>query len=182
MKASGLGQRYAKALFELAVDNRTQEKVFNDLRELDRMFSADKETHEFLISPMVSADERVKVLEAALANKGASKEVVDLMLLLARKGRFTIFHEIVLAFQNEIDASNGVCRGTVRSAVALGQPERERLEATVERVLKKKVILVYKVDPTVIGGLVAQVGSYTFDDSISSHLRRMNEELKRRTV
>ncbi|MES2855080.1 MAG: ATP synthase F1 subunit delta, partial [Bdellovibrionota bacterium] len=128
------------------------------------------------------ADQRIKVLEAAVANKNVNKEVYDLILLLAKKGRFSIFSEVVHAFQDEIDASNGVARGTVRSATALGQPERQRLEETVERVLKKKVILTYKVDPTVIGGLVAQVGSHTFDDSISSHLRRMNEELKRRTV
>jgi F-type H+-transporting ATPase subunit delta len=182
MKASGIGQRYAKAIFELALDNRTQEKVFSDLRELDRLFKADKEVHEFLVSPMISAEQRIKVLEAAITNKNVSREVMDLLLLLAKKGRFAVFTEVVHAFQSEIDASNGVSRGTVRSATALGQPERQRLEQTVERVIKKKVILTYKVDPSVIGGLVAQVGSYTFDDSISSHLRRMNEELKRRTV
>ena len=107
---------------------------------------------------------------------------MDLVLLIADNGRFGVFQELVGAFQAEADAANNVCRGTVRSATVLGQGERQRVEETVEKVLKKKVIMTYKVDPSVIGGLVAQVGSYTCDDSISAHLQRMNEELKRRTV
>ena len=72
----------------------------------------------------------------------------------------------------------------VRSArqPSLAPEERQRLEKTIEGVLNKKVILTYKVDPSVIGGLIASVRSFTFDDSIDSHLKRMNEELKRRTV
>ena len=102
--------------------------------------------------------------------------------MLARNDRFAVLPDLVSAFEKEIDASNNVTRGVVRSAIALGQDERSRIEKTVEEFLKKKVIMTYKVDPSVIGGLVAQVGSYTFDDSIQSHLTRMNEELKRRMV
>ncbi len=182
MRSSALARRYAKAIFELAVDNRSQDKVFGDLRELARVFSEDKAVQQFLVSPMVTSDQRLELLQKALDNKGAAKEVVDLVSLLARNDRLGIFGEIVHAFEAEADNANNVARGTVRSATALGQDDRKRVEDQVERVLKKKVILSYKVDPTVIGGLVAQVGSYTFDDSIAAHLVRMNEELKRRMV
>ena len=182
MRAPELAKRYAKALFALAVDNRSQEKVFDDLRAIGEAFAKDKETHQFLVSPMIAPLEREKVLKTVLDGKGAAKEVVEVVLLLARNERLNIFAELVQAFQSEIDGSNGVIRGTVRSASALAPDERQRIEQTVEKYLNKKVIMTYTVDPTVIGGLVAQVGSYTFDDSISSHLTRMNEELKRRTV
>jgi F-type H+-transporting ATPase subunit delta len=46
--------------------------------------------------------------------------------------------------------------------------------------LNKKIILTYKEDPTLLGGVVAQVGGWTFDDSIETHLIKMNEELNRR--
>lgn len=182
MRVSELASRYAKALFELAVDNKTQEKVFDDLRQLEQVFTKDSDVHAFLTSPLIKPDERETVLKKALENKGVGKETFELVLLLARKDRLALFGDLVRAYQEESDAANNVCRGVVRSAVALGQTERQRIEETVERVLNKKVIMTYKVDPSVIGGLVAQVGSYTFDDSIASHLRRMNEDLKRRTV
>lgn len=182
MRGPELAKRYAKALFELAIDNRTQEKVFNDLRSLDEIFGKEKETHEFLVSPMISPVQKEAVLKQVLENKNVSKEVIEVLLLLARNERLNVFGDLVHAFQNEIDASNGVIRGSVRSASVLAPEDRQRIEKTVETYLKKKVIMTYVVDPTVIGGLVAQVGSYTFDDSISTHLTRMNEELKRRTV
>lgn len=181
MRTSELGKRYAKAVFELAVDNRTQAKVFDDLRALNELFS-DKTVLEFLTSPLVPSVEKEKALKAAIGGKGAAQEVVDLVMLLARKDRLAIFSDIVRSFEAEIDAANNVSRGTVRSATTLAPAERQRLEQTIEKTLNKKVILTYKVDPAVIGGLVAEVGSYTFDDSITSHLRRMNEDLKRRTV
>lgn len=182
MKISELARRYAKAVFELAVDNRTQDKLIDELRLLQEAFNKDPEIREFLTNPMVPRADRVAALEKALEGKALSKEAIDLVLLLARKDRFGLFNEVVLAYEAEVDAANNVCRGTVRSAVVLSAEERQRVEATVENAIKKKVIMTYKVDPSVIGGLVAQVGSFTFDDSISSHLRRLNEELKRRTV
>ncbi len=182
MKISELSQRYAKAVYELAAENRTQDKVFADLRALAEAFSKDADIQAFMADPTVKAETHVALVEKSLAGKGVSKEANDLLVLLARNGRFSLFQEIVQAFEAQADAANGVARGTVRSATTLSQAERQRIEETVEKALNKKVIMTYKVDPTVIGGLVAQVGSFTFDDSISSHLRRMNEELKRRTV
>lgn len=182
MRVSELASRYAKAVFELAVENKTQEKVFEDLRQLEQVFTKDQEVQAFLVSPLIKAEQRAAVMKQVLENKGLSKEAYDLVLLLAQKDRMSLFADVARAFQDEIDSANNVCRGVVRSAVALGQAERQKIEETVERVLSKKVIMTYKVDPSVIGGLVAQVGSYTFDDSIATHLRRMNEELKRRTV
>ena len=182
MKISELAHRYAKAVYELAVENRTQDKVFGDLRALENALEQDHAIPSFLSNPMVSADDRVAVLNKAFEGNSISKEATDLILLLARNDRFGIFKEVVHAFEAQADEANGVCRGVVRSATVLDQAEREKIESTVEVALKKKVIMQYKVDPTVIGGLVAQVGSYTFDDSIAFHLRRMNEELNRRTV
>ncbi len=182
MKVSQVAHRYARAIYELAVEAGTLDKVFNDLRDLEAVFAKDKEINDFLTNPLIDSVARAQALEKALAGKGLSKEAHHLVLLLAKRERIGAFTEIVAAYEEHADAANKVCRGTVRSAATLDPDERKRIETTVEKVLSKKVIMTYKVDPDVIGGLIAQVGSYTFDDTIASHLRRMNEELKRRTV
>lgn len=182
MKSSILAQRYAKALFGLSIDNKTQDKVLDDLRVLRDMFQKEKEISLFFNSPVVSPTQKSAAVEKALEGRVSAPEILQFVSLLAKKDRLAIFSDVVDAFQAEVDASNNVCRGTVRSTTALGPNERERIEKTVEGVLKKKVIMTYRVDPSVIGGLVAQVGSHTFDDSLSTHLKRMSEELKRRTV
>jgi F-type H+-transporting ATPase subunit delta len=182
MKVSELANRYAKAVFELALENKNTANVLADFRALDEVVSKDHDIHNFFVNPLVSAEDRVTALEKAFAGKGLSKEAHDLLVLLAKKDRFAIFHQIVRAFENQADAVHNIVRGTVRSAIDLDPAARERIEKTVERVLNKKVILTYKIDPSVIGGLIAQVGSYTFDDTIDAHLKRMNEELKKAPI
>jgi F-type H+-transporting ATPase subunit delta len=182
VKSNTLAKRYAKAIFALSVDNRSQDKVLSDLRALSDAFDSDSAIRAFFHSPMVAASQKSGALNQALEGRVTSPEVVQFVNLLAKKDRLPIFSEIVDAFQAEIDGANNVCRGVVKSTTTLGPSERAQLEKTVEGVLKKKVIMTYKVDPSVIGGLVAQVGSHTFDDSLSTHLKRMSEELKRRTI
>lgn len=182
MRTTDLANRYGKALFDLAQEKNLLEKILAELRVLDEVFSKGDLIIQFLTNPLVGSDERTKLIQSSLSQSGLSQEMVDFLMLLAEKDRFSLFHEIVLAFEVQCDDANNVCRGQVRSAIVLGSSDRKQLEDTIESVLKKKVILNYTVDPSVIGGLVANVGSYTFDDSIASHLTRMSEELKRRTV
>jgi F-type H+-transporting ATPase subunit delta len=182
VRVSELGNRYAKALFSLATENKTQEKVFSDLRALEQVFVQDQEAFQYLNSVTVRPEEKQKVVQKAIAGSGLSTEVTNLLELISKRNRFAIFSELTEAFQTQIDNANGVARGSVRSASVLGPDERQRIEGMVETVLKKKIIMTYKVDPNLIGGLVAQVGSFTFDDTLDSHLRKIHEDLKRRTV
>ena len=59
--------------------------------------------------------------------------------------------------------------------------DRKRIEETVSAVTKKKVILNFTVDPKLLGGMTAQVGGWTFDDSLETHLTRLSEDLNRRS-
>ncbi len=182
MRVSELGNRYAKALFALAAENKSLEKVFSDLRVLEKVIVENKECFAYLTSATVRPEDKQKVLKAAVAKSGISPEVESMLDLIAGRNRLAIFSELTQAFQAQIDAANGVARGVVRSASALGPNERLQIETKVEGVLKKKVIMTYKVDASLIGGLVAQVGSFTFDDTLDSHLRKIHDDLNRRTV
>jgi F-type H+-transporting ATPase subunit delta len=103
--------------------------------------------------------------------------VKNFVFLLARKQRLDVFGDIVAVYQILADQKHGVVRGTVRSTTVLAPEERKRIEETVNRVTRKQSLLTYKEDSQLLGGMVAEVGSYTFDDSLASHLRRMNEQL-----
>jgi F-type H+-transporting ATPase subunit delta len=180
MRYDEIAKRYAKALYQLATDHKTEAKVFEDLRALQKIIHDVPEALAYFDSPIVEKRGREASLKQAFSSKGLSEEVVSFMLLLAHKNRLGILTQIIEAFQNEIDSANGVTRGTVESAITLSPEERKILESTVRKVTKKEVILTYKTNPKVIGGMVARVGGYTFDDTIQSHLIRMNDDLKRR--
>ncbi|MEZ0390805.1 MAG: ATP synthase F1 subunit delta [Pseudobdellovibrionaceae bacterium] len=176
---SEAGRRYARALYELSKAAKNQEQVFSELRILKQVFQGDKSISDFVSSPMIPPDQKIAALKGALVGK-ASNEVTNTMTLLAEKNRLAIFTEMVDAFEAISDQDHGVTRGTVRSASPLSAEARKKIEETVTKVTKKKVILNFSEDPKLLGGMIAEVGGWTFDDSLETHLTRMSEELNRR--
>ncbi len=177
---SEVAKRYAKALYELAKSNNSQQKVFAEIRTLKQVFESDKTIGEFINSPLIPPDQKIAALRGALTSR-CSPEVTNTLVLMAEKGRLEVFGELVEAFESFSDEGHGVNRGTVRSATVLTPEERKKIEDTVTLVTKKKVILNFTEDKTLLGGLVAQVGGWTFDDSLETHLTRLSEDLNRRS-
>lgn len=180
MTISEVAHRYAKALYMLSSEGRTQDTVQKELRALKDSFEKDASLGEFLQTPLFTAEQKTKMVEQSLSNQQISEISKSFLMLLAKKGRLALLGQVVDAFQIENDKAHGVTRGTVRSTTVLSPEEREQLEDIVAKSTGKRVILSYKEDPSLIGGLIAEVGSYTFDDTLSTHLNRLKEELKRR--
>lgn len=180
MQVSELANRYARAVFELASQSGKQDRVLEELRALQTLFEKEKVIHEFLASPLNRPEEREKALATALKSSGVSEETLAFVLLLAQKGRIALFSQIVEAVKSQSDLAHGVTRGMVRSASVLTPDDRKRIEDIVSRFTKKQVILTYKEDSSVIGGLIAEVGTFSFDDTLTSHLRRLKDEMMRR--
>jgi F-type H+-transporting ATPase subunit delta len=174
-----LASRYARALYGLAKENGTQDLVFDQMRAVEEAFRADPAVAEFMGSPLIRPAVKVKVIEKAITGLGLTEALNNFVLLLAKKERLGLFPDVQSAYQQISDEAHGVTRGAVRSATVLGPDERKRIAELVSRATKKQVILTYKEDPALLGGLVAEVGSFTFDDSLVSHLKRINEQLTR---
>ena len=79
MRVSELALRYSKAAFDLACENKNQEKVFTDLRALSELIEKDQDIKGYLASPLISADAKTAVLEKAVAGAGLSAEAHQLL-------------------------------------------------------------------------------------------------------
>ncbi|MCB0419440.1 MAG: ATP synthase F1 subunit delta [Bdellovibrionales bacterium] len=181
MSVSEVATRYAVALHSLAKEKGIEEKTLQELRALGDLFNKDKDIYDFIHSPLIVAASREAALKAALDGNGVSEDVSNFILMLARKNRIAAFEGILEAYQNQVDIENGVTRGIVRSVSVLSPEERVAIEKKISDVTGKRVILNYTEEPNLIGGLIAQVGSYTFDDTLTTHLSRLKEDLNRRT-
>lgn len=177
MKHSEVASRYARALFSLAKESGDQDKVFDQIRIFSEALKADKDVAAFLASPLIRPSQKQAALEKVVG--GAAPAVKNFLLVLAKKNRLALFDDIVHSLQSIVDESHGVTRGLVKSSAVLAPADRKQIEEIVSRVTKKQVILTYKEDPSLFGGLTAEVGSFTFDDSLFSHLNRINEQLNR---
>lgn len=180
MKYAHIAKRYASALYELAEETKQHDRYYEEIKRAAEVFAGENaEFVEFISSPIVKAADKEALVKKAISDAGFSKEVESLLLLLAKKDRLVILKDLVQAYELKNDERNGITRGTVRSGQALSASERQQIEKSISAAIGKKVLLDFIEDKTVIGGIVTQVGSLTFDDSLFSHLRRMKENLNR---
>lgn len=180
MKISEVSRRYAKALMALAKQKGQHTRALNELEAIAKIFKTDVSVHDYFINPLIGPDAKMTVVQNSFQGKGLLEEVYSMLLLLSEKNRMGKFEEIVAAYEEQMDVEQNITRGSVKSAKALSDDAKKELEAKIHKILNKKIILTYKEDPTLLGGVVAQVGGWTFDDSIETHLIKLNEELNRR--
>ncbi len=180
MRYSEVAHRYAAALFEIASESGSVDKCLNELQALQDAVEKDSSLAHFIASPLVPESEKEKVINKTLVGKNSPQELSSFVSLLAKKGRLGLIGEVVQAFQACDDQQKKITRGVVKSASALNEKQKNEITQTISGITKKQVILDFEEDKSLIGGLVAQVGSLTFDDTLASHLRRMKEDLNRR--
>jgi F-type H+-transporting ATPase subunit delta len=173
-----ISYRYGQALYEIAKESQNLDVVLNELRVLKTAFS-ETSVVEFFKSPIISKEEKFKIINKIISQFSLSESVKNFIFVLSDKDRLPLLPFIANSFESISDKEHKVIRGVVRSATMLSPEQRKSIEKKVEDYTKKKVILSYEVDKSVIGGLVAEVGSFTFDDTITTHLRRLKEDLNR---
>lgn len=182
MRYAQIAKRYANALFQLAEETKAHDTYYEEIKRAAAIFGEqenDQQLEQFINSPLVKSADKEAAVKKAISGAGFSKEIESLLLVLAKKDRLPILKDLVTAYELKNDERNGITRGTVRSANALSASERQQIEKSVSAAVGKKVLLNFIEDKTVIAGIVTQVGSLTFDDSLFSHLRRMKENLNR---
>jgi F-type H+-transporting ATPase subunit delta len=177
---SAAAKSYARALHELAQERGQADAVSRELQTVTDLIAEQAELRAFFARPWVAASvKRAAALEIA-TRLGLSPLVRDFVGLVARQGRADQLEAIAAAYRELVDQSLGRVHARVRTAVALSDAERRALAERLGRVLGgKQVLLEEKVDPTLLGGFVAESGTYIVDGSLDGQLAKVHERLAR---
>jgi F-type H+-transporting ATPase subunit delta len=181
MKARQAGFKpYARALHDLAKERGQTDAVARDLEAMVDLLQRDAELREFFAHPWVStAAKRGAAVEIA-ARLELSPLGRDFVGLVARAGRAQHLDAIATAYRDMVDEDLGRVRARVRTRVALTDAEREALRTRLGGVMGgTQVIMEEEVDAYLLGGFVAEIGSYIVDGSLDGQLARIEERLKR---
>jgi F-type H+-transporting ATPase subunit delta len=149
------------------------------LRKVDELFQSPK-LKDAISSPVLSRKEKQMISAQLTGSLKLDSEVYGLIQLLAMKDRMAIYSDVVMAFEMISDEKNKVLRGTVTSASALSTSEREEVEAAISKSTGFQLLLDFKEDKDLVGGLIATVGSFTFDGTLNTQLLKLKEEINRR--
>ncbi len=178
MKNSILANRYAKALFSVAQEENAFDEYAKSLSEVAAAMSSQPEVKDGVTNPMYPVDVRCKVMAYIAETIGASQVIKNFLDLVLIKKRAAFIPDIAEAFQVLIDTQRNICQGTVVTAMPLSPELSDKLQTTLEKITGKKVVLSTKVDPSIVGGLIAKVGDLVLDGSIRSQLQGLKESIK----
>lgn len=172
--ASGVAKRYGDAVFELASESGSVDAWSADLARLSALME-DPEGAAMMRDPRVSESDKLKLVDAVLAD--GQPQARNLAHLLVERDRMDSTVGINEHFKERVLESRGVAVADVTTAVPLGEQELAKIARQLSDVVGKTVEVRASVDPSIVGGVVAQVGDILIDGSVSSQLRRLRERL-----
>jgi F-type H+-transporting ATPase subunit delta len=175
---SGLAQRYATALFDLADEKRALDEVAGDLRNLRDMLAASADFVRLIRSPILSRAEQAAAVGAVAESAGLSAMVHDFLAVVARNRRLFALPAMIEAYLARLAERRGEMTAEVVTAQPLSEAQREALAERLRRGAGRRVSVEVRVDPALIGGIVVKLGSRMVDGSIRSKLQRLQLAMK----
>lgn len=178
MTSRAVARQYALALFDVAQNGRQTDRIGRELAE----FSAIVQSHPELAAvfsngAVPAAHKRAIVDDLVRALPELSPEVVRLLGLLADRDRLGHLEAIGAVFKEKAMDAAHVVRAELSTAAPITDEARGQIAAALGRALDRQVTMTERVDPSLVGGFVARVGSVVFDGSVARHLERIREKL-----
>ncbi len=169
------GQRYAQAIFELALENEQLEQWDQDLR-LAADVLGDDEFALLLGHADVPQDRKITAVESVLSE--AHPLVRNLVSLLVSRGGVDAMRDVQEGYSQLLDDHLGRQRAEVTTAVELEPAELERISEFVRQLVGREVVLTTSVDESILGGLIVQIGDQLLDGSAATGLEQLRQAVR----
>lgn len=170
--------RYASAMFELAQEQSQLPQVEQDLGNLQALLDESEDLRRMVRSPVFSADDQSRALEAVLSRIGVAPLTMNFVKLIARNRRLFALGDVMKAFRGLVARSRGEVEADVTSATTLTDDQMAALKETLKASIGKDVQVTAKVDPSLLGGLIVKVGSRMIDSSLRTKLATLKMRMK----
>jgi F-type H+-transporting ATPase subunit delta len=175
MLKGAIARRYAMAVFDLARRNSTIERTLEDVKAIAQLFS-NRRLAYLLREPKIPTQRKEKAIRQALADKVlptslnlallvVQRQLVDYMPAIAKE-----LEQLVLDYNNQAIAQ-------VTTAAPMDEQQRALVQKALERMVGKSIIMQTRVDPSILGGVIARVGDEVIDGSVRYRLSALQRRL-----
>lgn len=178
MKNTIVARRYAKALFAVAQEEDGLDAYGETLAAVAGLCASQPEVMDALNNPQYPLDVREKVAAQLGKAIGAPQVMINFLRLAVQKRRAEVLPDIAEVFQGMVYAERNTSQGTVVTAIEIDDALKGKIQEKLEKITGKKILLESRVDPSIIGGLVAKVGDLVLDGSIKSQIAGLKESIK----
>ena len=176
--STGIAERYATAVFDLAQDGKDIKALETDVAALEIAMNDSADLRTLLSSPLYSREQQGAAITAIAKKMELSQITANVLALLASKRRLFVLPHLVRVLQDKLAEARGEVTAEVTSAKSLTKAQTEKLAKTLKAQLGKSVTIKETVDQSIIGGLIVKVGSRMIDTSIASKLNALQNTMK----
>ena len=175
---SGVAERYATALFELALESNAIDEVREDLAKFQALLVESPELNRLVRSPVFTADAQAKALAAVLDSAGIGGLAAQFLKLVASNRRLFAVRDMIKAYRALLASHKGEVTAEVTLADRPSDSQLAAIKDALAAVTKKDVKVDLKIDPGIIGGLIVKLGSRMVDNSLRTKLNAIKYAMK----
>jgi F-type H+-transporting ATPase subunit delta len=168
--------RYARALVDVLYPDKA-EAGLQQLQNFAALLAEQPAARTFLENPTMAGDRRNRMLKEISDALSFDRRVANFIVILADRNRLPILEDVIREYQNLLDERMGIVRARVRAARSLDTTQQNELTAKLEQITGKQVRMEIAIDPSLIGGVIAQVGSTIYDGSVRRQLQAFKSRL-----
>lgn len=177
MTLQAVARRYAGALFDVVSKNGELDSAYTGLSAFAELVNQSPELARAFASPAVPFAKKRAVAETLATQLGVSGEVMRLLGVMGDRDRLSLVGEVATAFEARVMQARHVMQAEVTTAVPLSAETTASLAAALGRATGGTVKIDARVDPAIVGGVVARVGSMVFDGSVTRQLEMLKTQL-----
>jgi F-type H+-transporting ATPase subunit delta len=177
MTSRATATQYAKALFAVAQSDASPRAVFEELQAFGDLMVSHPDLGATLTNAAIPVQLKRSVLSEVLSLIRVSPLVREFLLILARHDHVAVYGDLLAGYEQRLLQLEGVAAATITTAVPLSPERTSALEQSLRALTGKQVRMTAAVDPAILGGVVAQVGSTVYDGSVVRQLQRLKEQM-----
>jgi F-type H+-transporting ATPase subunit delta len=177
VSVSIVARRYAQALLELGVAENTLDSIVDEIAAAAAAWEASADFRNAIENPLVAHEAKKAVIGEMAGRIGASPTTRHTLLLLVDRRRMKTLPYLARTLRELADARKGVLRAEVTTAAPLSDEYYAKLQAKLEKMTGKSVVIDRRIDASLIGGVVARIGDRIFDGSLHTRLQSLRDVL-----
>ena len=171
-----LAREYGDGLYALCEEENISHEVLDQMLSLSRIFKEQPDFTRLLGNMSLSKEERVKILDSVLRGQ-IHLYLLNFLKILCERGALNEYEGCLAAFKTLYNQAHGIVEATVTTAVPLDDEQRARMTEKLSKMTDKVVVLVEKVDESLIGGVLLEMNGQRYDNTLKNRLKSIHSAM-----
>jgi len=172
---------YAEALYNAALAKEESDSVLGELLEIGKVIDSNPRLLGIFSTPVISREEKAKLLKDLFLSRSSSI-VSNFLMVLNEHDRLELIAAVVDQFEELDQARKNLVKVQVITAVSVSSSQEGQIAVELEKKLGKKPIVTFKVDESILGGMIVRSGDWLWDDSLKNRLSSLRNQLIERST